>query len=79
MVNLENIFDVDIKTTEDGSDIHFLKIDDINDNFQSLVDTYIVSICDSEDDTPIDIIRAELRKGWSTSAVFPLYFQFLFL
>ncbi len=61
MVNLENTFEVDIKTTEYGSNIHFLKIDDINDNFQNLVDTYIVSICDSEDDTPIDIIKAELR------------------
>jgi len=66
MVNLESIFDVDIKTTEDGSDIHFLKIDDINDNFQSLLDTYIVSICDSEDDTPIDIIKAELRTFFNS-------------
>lgn len=61
MVDIENIFEVDIKITEDGSGIHFLKIDNLNDNFQSLIDTYIVSICDSEDDTPIDVIKTELR------------------
>jgi hypothetical protein len=41
-------------------------IDDINDNFQRLVDTYIVSICDSEDDIPIDIIKTELRTFFNS-------------
>jgi hypothetical protein len=64
--NLKNIFEVDIKKTEDGSDIHILRIENINDNFQKLINTYIVSICDSEDDTPVDIIKEEL-KGFFNS------------
>lgn len=56
-----DIFNVVIKRANDGSFIHFLNINAISPDILKLINAHIVSICDSEADTPIDIVKKELK------------------
>jgi len=56
------IFNAEILEIDNTRYIHFINIKEVGADLQALIDKHIVSICDSEDDTPIEIIKKELKK-----------------
>lgn len=62
MIFETEIFDVELLEIDSEKYIHFNNIKEIRDDLKALIDKHIVSICDSEDDATIIIVKKELRK-----------------
>ena len=62
MIIETEIFDIEIQEIADGRNIHFINIKEVGDGLKALIDKHIVSICESESDTSIIIIKKELKN-----------------
>ena len=56
------IFDVELIEINNKKHIHFINIKDVGVDLQTLIEKHIVSICDSDVNTPISIVKKDLIK-----------------
>ena len=55
-----DIFSTDILETSNGNFIHYVNIEDIDENLEKLIEDQIVSIWDGHSDTTIDVVKTEI-------------------
>jgi hypothetical protein len=62
------IFKTDIQESSDGNLIHFINIEEIDNNIEEFIEEQIVSIWDGNNGSPIDVVKIEISNYLKTKS-----------
>lgn len=61
-------FSSDIQNTKDGNLIHFVNIQEVDENLRKLINEQILSIWNGDNETPMDIVKTEISNFLKTKS-----------